>query len=172
VLLGVLRTFERRRPSGQGRVERALGVKPLLTRRIERLRNRLPAQQTADLWEDLLGDTHPALAAELTAQADRGELTEVDRARIGLTLRNAADGTRGEPDRAKDRPGGSTDQTGRQQPRPRHEDSEVLLRQAPCGHRSVNIVVDRANSRPGGPVDQCRLFQSSAPGRRRASAAR
>jgi len=112
VLLGVLRTFERRRPSGQGRVERALGVKPLLTRRIERLRNRLPAQQTADLWEDLLGDTHPALAAELTAQADRGELTEVDRARIGLTLRNAADGTRGEPDRAKDRPGGSTDQTG------------------------------------------------------------
>lgn len=95
-LLAVLRMFERRRPGDQSWVDRGLGLKPLLTRRIERLRDRLPEPATAaDPWEQVLRDNHPAVAAELAAQARRGELTEVDRARIGLTLRHAATGSDG-----------------------------------------------------------------------------
>ncbi|MCI0689141.1 MAG: M48 family metalloprotease [Sporichthyaceae bacterium] len=91
VLLSVLRMFERNRPGSTGRIERTLGIKPLLTRRIERLSAGMPgADRPPDVWVDLLRGKHPALAAELTAQADRGEVTEVDRARIGVTLRRAA----------------------------------------------------------------------------------
>lgn len=90
VLLGVLKMFERRQPQDRGRLERALGIKPLLSRRIERLSGQVPEPAPpADPWVQLLRENHPSVAAELSTQAQRGELTDVDRARIGLTLRHA-----------------------------------------------------------------------------------
>jgi hypothetical protein len=91
VLLAVLKMFERRQPQGRDRLEQALGIKPLLSRRIERLSGQVPEPPPpADPWERLLRRNHPSVAAELSTQAQRGELTDVDRARIGLTLRHAA----------------------------------------------------------------------------------
>ncbi|HKE52577.1 MAG TPA: M48 family metalloprotease, partial [Actinomycetes bacterium] len=91
VLLGVLKMFERRQPQDRDRLEQTLGIKPLLRRRIDRLSSRVPEPPpAADPWERLLRQNHPSVAAELSTQAQRGELTDVDRARIGLTLRHAA----------------------------------------------------------------------------------
>lgn len=91
VLLAVLEMFERRQSQDRGPLDRALGIQPLLNRRIERLSRQVPEPRpAADPWERLLRENHPSVAAELSAQAGRGELTDVDRARIGLTLRNAA----------------------------------------------------------------------------------